>query len=201
MIALTAWVGRGRKRDNAEFLLASRSIGVIPGAMSIAASWIWAPALFVASQKAFEQGVAGLFWFTFPNVLALVLFAPLAFRIRDRLPSGYTLPQFMRATHGRGVHVLYLIQFFGLQIGSFAVQILAGSALIETMTGLPFHLVAAVLVGTALIYSVMGGVRASVTTDFLQMALIFTISAITVPWAVAKAGGFSAVLAGLNSCA
>ncbi len=198
MIGLTAWVGRGRKRDNAEFLLASRSIGVIPGAMSIAASWIWAPALFVASQKAFEQGVAGLFWFTFPNVMALVVFAPLAFRIRDRLPSGYTLPQFMRATHGRGVHVLYLIQFFGLQICSFAVQILAGSALIETMTGLPFHLVAAVLVGTALIYSVMGGVRASVTTDFLQMALILTIAAIAVPWAVAKAGGLSAVLDGLG---
>ena len=198
MIALTAWVGRGRRRDNAEFLLASRSIGVLPGAMSIAASWIWAPALFIASQKAYEQGIAGLFWFTFPNVMALVVFAPLALRIRERFPSGYTLPQFMGSRHGRGVHVLYLIQFFGLQICSFAVQILAGSALIQTMTGLPFLLVATILVGTALLYSVMGGIRASLTTDFLQMALILTISAIAVSWAVVRAGGLSAVVEGLG---
>ena len=145
MVALTAWVGRGRRRDNAEFLLAGRNVGVLTGAMSIAASWIWAPALFIASQKAYEQGIAGLFWFTFPNVMALVVFAPLALRIRERFPSGYTLPQFMGNRHGRGVHILYLIQFFGLQICSFAVQILAGSALIETMTGLPFLLVATIL--------------------------------------------------------
>ena len=116
MIALTAWVGRGRRRDNAEFLLASRSIGVLPGAMSIAASWIWAPALFIASQKAYEQGIAGLFWFTFPNVMALVVFAPLALRIRERFPSGYTLPQFMGSRHGRSVHVLYLIQFLAADL-------------------------------------------------------------------------------------
>jgi len=56
MVALTAWFGRGHKKDKSEFLLASRGIGVLPGAMSIAASWIWAPALFVAAQKAYEQG-------------------------------------------------------------------------------------------------------------------------------------------------
>ena len=166
--------------------------------MSIAASWIWAPALFIASQKAYEQGIAGLFWFTFPNVMALVVFAPLALRIRERFPSGYTLPQFMGSRHGRSVHVLYLIQFFGLQICSFAVQILAGSALIGTMTGLPFLLVATILVGTALLYSVMGGIRASLTTDFLQMTLILTISAIAVSWVVVRAGGLSAVVEGLG---
>ena len=69
MIALTAWITKGRRQDKVEFLLANRGIGVLPGAMSIAASWIWAPALFIASQKAYEQGIAGLFWFTFPNPL------------------------------------------------------------------------------------------------------------------------------------
>jgi len=121
MIALTAWAGRGKAKDNAEFLLAGRSIGPVPGAMSIAASWIWAPALFIASQQAYDQGLPGLFWFTAPNVLSLILFAPLALKIRRTFPSGYTLPQFIKKRHGRSVHTLYLIQFFGLQICSFAV--------------------------------------------------------------------------------
>lgn len=198
MVALTAWFGRGHKKDQEEFLLASRGIGVVPGAMSIAASWIWAPALFVAAQIAYEQGIPGLLWFTVPNVLSLVVFAPLAFRIRKVLPAGYTLPEFMRARHGRAVHILYIIQFFGLQICSFAVQILAGSVLIQTMTGLSFHLIAVALVLIALSYSVMGGVRASVVTDFVQMGLILTVALITAPWAVINAGGVSAVTAGLG---
>lgn len=196
MVALTAWFGRGHKKDKDEFLLASRGIGVLPGAMSIAASWIWAPALFIAAQKAYEQGTAGLLWFTLPNVLALVVFAPLALRIRKLLPTGFTLPQFIRSRHGRAVHVLYVIQFFGLQICSFSVQILAGSVLIQMMTGLGFHLVAVILVLTALSYSVMGGVRASVVTDFVQMSLILVIALITVPWVVAEAGGLHAVTTG-----
>ena len=73
MIALTAWVGRGHQKNRAEFLVAGRSLGVWLAALSIAASWIWAPALFVASQKAYDQGLPGVFWFTFPNVLSLVL--------------------------------------------------------------------------------------------------------------------------------
>jgi Na+/proline symporter len=96
------------------------------------------------------------------------------------------------------VHVLYVIQFFGLQICSFAVQILAGSALIQMMTGLGFHLVAVILVLTALSYSLMGGVRASVVTDFVQMSLILVIALITVPWVVAKAGGLHAVTTGFG---
>ena len=197
MVGLTAWFGRGHKKDKAEFLLAGRGIGVLPGAMSIAASWIWAPALFVAAQMAYEKGTPGLLWFVLPNVASLLVFAPLAFRIRKILPTGYTLPQLMRQQHGRGVHVLYVIQFFGLQICSFAVQILAGATLIQMMTGLGFHLVAIVLVLTALTYSVMGGIRASVVTDILQMTLILLIAFITVPWVVSNAGGIQTVSGGL----
>ena len=104
----------------------------------------------------------------------------------------------MRQRHGRAVHVLYLVQFFGLQIGSFAVQILAGAVLIQSLTGLPGMVVALILVVTALIYSTMGGIRASVVTDFVQMTLILCITAVTVPWVVSLAGGLSAVTAGLG---
>jgi SSS family transporter len=198
IISLTTWIARRHTLDKVDFLLASRKLGVLPAAMSISSSWIWAPALFVAAQKAYEQGLAGVFWFTFPNFLALVVFAPFAFRIRKRLPLGYTLPQYMRLRHGRGVHVLYLIQFSGLQICSYAVQILAGATLIETVTGLSFHAVALVLAAITLTYTVIGGLRSTVATDFIQMAIILSIVSITVPWAVTEAGGLSAVAGGLG---
>lgn len=198
MVSLTMWGGRTRSRDKSEFLLASRKVGVWTGALSIAASWIWAPALFVGSQKAYTQGLPGIFWFAFPNVLSLIVFAPLALRIRKILPSGYTLPELMRERHGRGVHILYLIQFFGLQICSFAVQVLAGASLIHVMTGLSFHVVALILVAIAVTYSLIGGLRASVLTDVAQMVLIYGVIGLVVPWVVVRSGGVSTVAAGLG---
>jgi Na+/proline symporter len=179
-----------------EFLLANRGVGVMRGAMSIAASWIWAPALFVSSQKAFEQGLPGAFWFIFPNLLALVVFAPFALKVRKLLPKGYTLPQLIRERHGTGVHRLYMVQFIGLQLCSFAVQILGGATLIQVLSGLPFIAVGLLLVTIVLIYAVLGGLRASVMTDYIQMATILTICAVTIPWAISMAGGASAVAAG-----
>lgn len=184
------------KMDMPEFLLANRGVGIVPGAMSIAASWIWAPALFVSSQKAFEQGLPGAFWFVFPNLLALLVFAPLALKVRKAFPQGYTLPQLIRERHGTGVHRLYMIQFVGLQLCSFAVQILAGATLIQMLSGLSFTAVGLLLITIVLIYSVLGGLRASVTTDYIQIAAILAICAVTIPWAISKAGGFSAVSAG-----
>lgn len=198
IIALTIWLGRHYKRDKVEFLLANRSLGVLPSAMSIASSWIWAPALFVAAQKAYEQGAAGALWFILPNFLALIVFAPLALQIRRKMPFGYTLPQFMRFRHGSGVHTLYLIQFLGLQVCSYAVQVLAGAGMIHTITGLSFHVVALLLAGITLCYTWIGGFRATVTTDFIQMTTIMVVVGIAVPWVVINAGGLEAVIGGLG---
>ena len=101
LITLSLVFTRRRRKNHAEFLLAGRNIGPLAGAMSIAASWIWAPALFISSQKAFDQGIAGFGWFLVPNIAALLLFAPLALRIRKVLPNGFTLPQFIHQRHGR----------------------------------------------------------------------------------------------------
>ncbi|MDM8549990.1 hypothetical protein QUF72_07940 [Desulfobacterales bacterium HSG2] len=42
------------------FLVTDRSVGTWIGAMSVASTWIWAPALFIAAQKAYQQGLPGL---------------------------------------------------------------------------------------------------------------------------------------------
>ena len=47
---------------------------LITYATSIAATWIWSPAIFVASSMGFYNGIYGLFWFLLPNALTLILF-------------------------------------------------------------------------------------------------------------------------------
>src|SRR5699024_9541520 len=73
------------------FLLGNRQVGWVRSGFSIAATWIWAPALFVAAQQGYENGWVGVFWFTVPNVACLMIFAWFARRARDRFPDGFTL--------------------------------------------------------------------------------------------------------------
>lgn len=57
-----------------DFHVANRNLGTVISMLSIAATWIWAPALFVSSTQAYSTGIPGLFWFLVPNVLCLIFF-------------------------------------------------------------------------------------------------------------------------------
>lgn len=80
-----------KSKNTESFHVADRKIGTTIGAMSIAATWIWAPSLFVSAEKAYTSGVPGIFWFLVPNVICLVIFIPFAKRIREQYPDGITL--------------------------------------------------------------------------------------------------------------
>ena len=64
---LTSWAVRRRSAGREEFLLANRRVGLIPTAVSIAASWLGAPSLYGAAEEAYKQGLTGLLWFLIPK--------------------------------------------------------------------------------------------------------------------------------------
>ncbi len=203
MIAITWFFARWRKWHSKEgFLVASRKVGWILGGASIAASWIWAPALFVSVQMAYQQGLPGIFWFVLPNVIALAIFALLAPRIRERLPQGYTLPQYIKhRLESERVHKVYLFPYFFYQLMAVTVQLFAGGSLIFLLTGIPLIIVMPILLIIALAYTLISGLEASVITDFVQIAMIFAIGIVIIPMAVGAAGGFEAVEVGLGGLA
>lgn len=68
VIMILATVILTKKEKNVErFCVGSRSENWLMSALSIAATWIWAPALFVSTEKAYSTGWVGLFWFLVPN--------------------------------------------------------------------------------------------------------------------------------------
>ncbi len=198
-IVIGYYVSQKYKCDTRDsYLCANREISGIKLATSIAATWIWAPALFVAAQMAYVYGWVGVFWFTVPNVLTLIIFAYFAVKIKEQAPEGYTLPQFMQERYGNGVNSLYLIQTVGLAVCAFAVQILAGSAVLYITTGIPIWLWGVILILIALTYTWKSGIRVSIITDNLQMLLIAVVCFILVPWTVINSGGISNVIAGIG---
>lgn len=194
---LVSFYFTSKSKSKRDFLVAGHNVDENPAAFSIAATWIWAPALFVAAEKAYTQGIAGVFWFTVPNALCLVIFAYFALKLRDKFPRGITISEYMKTRFSGRVQKLYLIELIGLAICSFAVQLLAGGKVVSTLTGIPFVWVTVAMAGIALIYSLFSGIKASIVTDYLQMILILLVSSLIVPWIIAK-GGFNTIIDGLG---
>lgn len=190
------YVKKVKNKDS--FLLAGRDVGMIKGAISIAASWVWAPALFVASQQAYQNGWVGLFWFSIPNVLCLILFAPFAEKLRAILPKGYTLTEYMRSRYSNRVHSVYMFQMLGLSVCGIAVQLLAGGLAISAITGINLFWITIILGFIAVSYVLFSGLKASIATDILKMGFILFVGFIIVPVAVYSSGGISNIMNGLG---
>lgn len=191
MVGLTWIISRDRrwKHTGVGFLVAGREVRWPVASFSIAASWIWAPALFVSVQKAYELGLPGIFWFTAPNILALVLFAFLVPKIRSKIPGGYTLPDWIRYRLGdEKVHKIYMIPYIWYQIMAICVQVFVGGMMLNFMTGIPLNVVMVLMLVVSLAYSLISGLRASIITDLLQMAFIIVGGIIILPWVVSVAG-------------
>ena len=195
-IMILATLLAGKPRGAMEFHVADRNMGTITSAFSIAATWIWAPALFVSAERAYLHGVTGLFWFLIPNVLCLILFIPFANRIRGLMPQGVTLSGFMGERYGVGAKRAYLFQLSALSVLSTGVNLLAGAAVLHTITGLSFFWLTVILAAIAYSYSRISGIRASVITDAVQMVLILAACFLFVPWALQR-NGLQSLVTGL----
>lgn len=53
-VVMLAVTFKDRALDSLAFNVANRNIGTCSGALSIAATWIWAPALFVSAEKSYS---------------------------------------------------------------------------------------------------------------------------------------------------
>jgi Na+/proline symporter len=184
--------------SKAQFLLANRKLGFWESSFSISATWIWAPALFVSAFQAYTNGWIGLFWFLVPNIFCLLLFSIFANKIKTEFPQGYTLSEFMGQRHSGRVQKVYWVTLIGLTVCAFAVQLLAGGKLVANLTGLPYFAATVILALIPLTYSIAFGLKASVITDFVKMAMILGIGIILIPMAISAGGGFDTVVAGLG---
>lgn len=191
-----------KETDFNRFCVGNRDAGVLLSALSIAATWIWAPALFTSTENAYTSGLAGLFWFLVPNALCLVIFIPFAKRIRAKMPEGITLSGYMKEKYqSEGVKRTYLFQLAALSALSTGVQLLAGSKILSLLTGIPFFWMTVIMAGIAYAYSQFSGIKASMLTDAIQMVFMLIASIGFAFFGLKNGGGIQSVAAGLSSIA
>lgn len=203
VLMLLSTVLMTKKEKNIEsFCVGNRNTNWIVSALSIAATWIWAPALFTSTENAYTKGFAGLFWFLVPNVLCLILFIPFAKKIREEMPEGITLSGYMHEKYkSKSVKNIYLFQLGALSMLSTGVQLLAGSKILSLLTGIPFWTMTIIMAVIAFSYSQFSGIKASILTDSIQMIFMLIVSVCFVLFGVNNGGGMETLITGLGGIA
>jgi Na+/proline symporter len=168
IVVATEW---GRKQTPERFLVAERKIGGIFGAFAVAASWIWAPALFVSTQVGYQYGYSGLVWFVIPNMLALMIFAPLAQLVRRKLPDGFSYVQFIKNKGGHFRQTQLVIQLL-VQVVCCAIQLTAGAELLTFVSGASYSTIVIAMALVPLSYCLISGLVSSILTDCMQYIVI-----------------------------
>lgn len=163
------WGRNGKTLDG--HMLASRNVGLALGAATCVATWITSNTTMLAPQFALQMGIWGMLAYS-TAAIGLFLFAPLASRIRELMPNGYTSAEFIRHRFGKKAWYTFLIISFFYAFTWLISMGIAGGLLLEALSGIPYQWGMTAIIFVCTLYTVVGGMRAVIGTDFIQTAII-----------------------------
>lgn len=137
---------------------------------SIAATWIWTPAIFVSSEKAYYSGLGGFLLFLIPNILTLMLFAYFAAMVRCKT-DGFTLTDAIKGA-GKGQQRLHLAVSCTILICSTCVQLMGLHTLFVAWGDIPKWLSALTVSVMALAMVWRDGIKGSILADYNKYFLM-----------------------------
>jgi Na+/proline symporter len=171
-IALGWYWGRNSQALD-DYVLAGRRVGLALGTATAMATWVTSNTTMAAPQIALQMGIWGMLGYSL-GAVGLFMFAPLAARIRRLMPSGYTSGDFIRLRYGNFAWRVFLVISLFYSIGWLVSMGMAGGILIHALTGIPYHYGMTVILAICVGYTLLGGFRAVIGTDFIQALLILS---------------------------
>lgn len=170
------WLGLGlywgRKAKNLDgHMLAGRNVGMALGTATVMATWVTSNTTMLAPQFVLEMGVWGMLAYS-TAAIGLLLFAPIAKRIRTLMPKGYTSGDFIRLRYGKSAWLLFLFISIFYSLIWLVSMGMAGGILMNAIAGIPYALGTTVIIAVCVGYTLFGGLYAVIGTDYIQSLLI-----------------------------
>jgi Na+/proline symporter len=178
----------GRKTEHLDdYVLAGRRVGLALGTATVMATWVTSNTTMAAPQLALQMGIWGMIGYSLGSV-GLFMFAPVARRIRRLMPSGYTSGDFIRLRYGNFAWRVFLLISLFYSLGWLVSMGMAGGILIHALTGIPYHYGMTVILSICVGYTLLGGLRAVIGTDFIQAILILSGAVVIALLAIRQIG-------------
>lgn len=189
------WASCGEKdheRNSADYFLAGRNAGWFVIGGSLFASNIGSEHLIGLAGTGAASGLAVA---QFEIQASLILLLLGWFFVPFYLRSGvYTMPEFMERRYSPSVRwYLALISVVGYVLTKISVTIAAGGIVFQSLMGMNFWTGAILVVLATGAYTILGGLRAVLYTDLLQVFVLIGGSALVSIVGLSQAGGWTAL--------
>jgi SSS family solute:Na+ symporter len=173
---LGATIGLGlnlsrKQASDDEYFLASRRMPWFAVGLSVIATLLSSLTYLSEPGEVWKSGVINVMgkMLAIPFEMLLVWLVCIPFLMRFRYTSAY---EYLGDRFGRGARLLGVAIFAGLVVTWMGFIVLASARAMATVTGLSLGLVIATVGVVATIYTVLGGLRAVIWTDVIQVLLM-----------------------------
>ena len=154
------------------YLTANRNIGIFSLTTSLTASALGAWILFGPASAATWGGIGAVIGYSLGTAFPLFFLIYLGKKIRNEFPKGSSLIEFMRRKFGKSLFKLILLMTIFYMFIFLCAEVTAISVLVNYISGTEFWITALVVLSSTLIYTLYGGLKASIFTDNIQMIVI-----------------------------
>jgi SSS family transporter len=163
----------GLSQTSEMFNTAGRTIKTGLTAAAIVSAWTWAATLLQSSTVAYQYGISGPFWYAAGASIQVLLFGILAIELKRKAPNAHTFLEIIRARYGNGSHKVFLVFALMTNMIVTAMLLLGGSAVVNGLTGMDISLAAFLIPIGVMIYTLVGGLKATFVADYMHTIIIF----------------------------
>ena len=153
------------------YLVANRSVGTFSLTTSLISSALGAWILFGPASAATWGGIGAVIGYALGTAFPLFILIYLGQKFRKLYPKAKTLIEVVRLRFGQKLFKLILfLSIFYMSIFLIA-EVTAVSILINYISGIDLWVTALIIITSSLIYTLYGGLRASIFTDNIQFVV------------------------------
>ena len=170
------------------YLTANRNIDFYSLSTSLVASALGAWILFGPASAASWGGIGAVIGYALGTAFPMIFLIFLGKKIRNEFPKGSTLIEFLRKKFGKSLFKLILLMTVFYMFVFLCAEVTAVAMLMNYISGTKLWITALIILSTTLIYTLYGGLRASIFTDNIQMIIILILFLISVFYLISFSG-------------
>ena len=157
------------------YLLANRSVGIFSLTASLVSSALGTWILFGPASAATWGGVGAVIGYSLGTAFPLFALIFLSKKFRKFYPNCRTLIEVIRLKYGKNLYqLILLLSVFYMTIFLIA-EVTAVAMLLNYISGTKLWITALIIISSSLIYTLYGGLRASIFTDNIQFIILLIL--------------------------
>ena len=162
------------------YLTANRDIRLLSLTTSLVASALGTWILFGPASAATWGGIGSVIGYSLGTAFPMIALIYLGIKLRNIFPKGKTLTEFIKKRFGKKLFKLILILTIFYMFIFLCAEVTAVSMLVQYISGTPLWITSVIVITTTLLYTLYGGLRASIFTDNIQFFIIILFFLISI---------------------